>query len=219
METTTSRWIIGLALGTWAVLSSGCSYLPWHRATPAATADWCADAALFSMHSVRHHEQGTSYGDMDHDLDASDVSYLQLYPALSTPDMHRLLHDVSTHKRTRFAAAKAVVDACDARNHTPAPTYAPDYLRQPHSDEWCGQAMDFAMGMAGYRDLGFPEKQMEASLHDDPLWLDEIFPALRTPDRVSLVRAVYTQKWSRYAAADALGHACKVAAPANGAQP
>ncbi|TAM12315.1 MAG: hypothetical protein EPN72_05485 [Nevskiaceae bacterium] len=209
-----------LRLGT-ATLSAvllgaltSCSYLPWHSA-PAVSEDWCADATLFAMHSVRSNEQGMSYADIDRDLDATDVAYLQLYPALSIADMHRLLHDIATHNRARFAAAQAVLQSCEARG-TPEPAhYAPSYLSTPHSDAWCGQATDFAMGTAGYRDIGFTEKQMEASLHNDPLWLNEVFPALNTPDRVELVRAVYGQKWSRYTAAASLGKACKVA-PAAG---
>lgn len=207
---TNIRWMATALSCVCLVLVSGCAYLPWHSAQPPVSADWCADAVLFSMHSVRSYEQGTSYSSLENDLDASDVSYRQLYPALSIADMHTLLNDVTTHHRPRFAAAQTVVQACNARNHAPAPDYAPAYLSSPHSDEWCGQATDFAMGMAGYRDIGFPEKQMEASVSLDPDWLKEVFPALEGPDETRLVQAVYTQGWSRYAAADALAHACKV---------
>lgn len=191
-------------------LSSGCSHLPWHGiGSTQPSADWCADATLFAMHAVRSYELGMSYADIDRDLDASDVSYLQLYPALSVADMHRLLTDVSTHKRSRFTAAQAVVQRCEARGLRAPSGPAPAYLATPRSAAWCGQATDFAMGMAGYRDIGFTEPQMEASQHNNPRWLDEIFPALNTPDRVALVRIVYERQWSRFAAAAGLSQACK----------
>lgn len=190
------------------VLATACSVMPSH--TPQHSDAWCADAALFSMHAVRSHQLGTSYTSLDHDLDATDVAYQQLYPALSKQDTHKLLHDITAHHRSRFQASQAVVQSCQANVSKKVANFSAPYLAVGHSDLWCAQLMDYGIGIAGYRAMGFPGMTMMRSVFINPSVLMASFPALKPKDMANVVQSVYTQKWSRFQTAAAISHACVV---------
>lgn len=194
------------------IFSTGCSLLPSHgssQATENAEAQ-CADATLFALHAVREHQLGATYAAVNHDIDATDVTYKQLYPTLSIQHMHTLLHGITANHRSRFEAGKAAAAACKLSNSSKLAAYTAPYLSTGHSDIWCAQALDYGIGMAGYREMGFPGTTVMRSVFIDPFTLQATFVPLKKKAMADLVQSVYTQKWSRGEAAVAIAAACVV---------
>ena len=78
----------------------------------------------------------------------------------------------------------------------------------PHDDEWCADAIDFAMGAAQNRALGYSLETINTSVEKDQLVLHKQVPALSPEDMRTIAASVFQNEWSRYAAANGMIAAC-----------
>ncbi|MDB5985432.1 MAG: hypothetical protein JWR16_485 [Nevskia sp.] len=78
------------------------------------------------------------------------------------------------------------------------------------SDEWCADAVDFAMGTAQNRALGYSLDTINSSVDNDALILHKQVPSLSADDMRNIAATVYQKEWTRYAAANGMIAACLV---------
>lgn len=77
-----------------------------------------------------------------------------------------------------------------------------------HSEDWCADAVDFAMHTVEYRDLGRDQKTSEGNIRRDARVFRQQYPSLSTPDMLIIARAVYQKHWTHFGAASAMSKAC-----------
>lgn len=176
---------------------------------------WCADAALYSLQSLGQHD---THAAASHNIDTQFVSLQQQYPALSQQDLHRLTDTAFKHHLTPFGAARAAIQSCTAARKVKPAAYTADYLAGTHSESWCAAALDFAIGTAGYRDMGQTQGMSQRSVKSSAHYYAQMYPELKQQDLLDLIHSVFAGKWSRFDAANAITTACKVA-PKNAPKP
>lgn len=76
------------------------------------------------------------------------------------------------------------------------------------SDDWCADSVDFAMGTAQNRVLGYSLETINASVDNDALVLHKQVPALSADDMRTIAASVYQKEWTRYQAASGMIAAC-----------
>lgn len=177
---------------------------------PANAADhpenWCADAVDFAMRTAQYRGYGRSAeytaNSIEHD---SDV-FIQQYPDLSKADMQHIAGTVYKQRWSHFRAAAAMSKSCKAK----AEAQPPALLVTDHSDEWCADAVDFAMGVAQNRELEFTQTMIASSFDQNPVYYNMQYPELSKEDMLGITDAVYQRQWTRFHAAAAVSTSCKV---------
>ena len=97
--------------------------------------------------------------------------------------------------------------ACPA---SPETTPLAPVLRASHKEEWCADAVDFAMGAAQNRELKYSREMIAGSLDRDPVFFHMNYPSLSRDDLHSLTDAVFDRRWTRFTAAVAVTASCRV---------
>lgn len=77
-----------------------------------------------------------------------------------------------------------------------------------HSDDWCADAVDFAMGAAQNLELGYPMKVIVGSIDRDPSYYLRMFEHLSPDDLKQITTTVYEHRWSRFEAAQGMTETC-----------
>ena len=167
---------------------------------------WCADAVDFAMRTAQYRGFGrTEQKSLTSIRKDADVFHQQ-YPDLSTADMLKIAHDVYDHDWSHFGAAAAMSKACPAAPETTPPARV---LRASHSDEWCADAVDFAMGAAQNRELRYSQEMIAGSLDKDPVFFHMNYPSLSREDMHDITDAVFERRWTRFTAAVAVSASCR----------
>ncbi len=168
--------------------------------------NWCADAVDFAMRTAQYRGYGRSQqytaNSIEHD---SDV-FIQQYPDLSKADMQHIAGAVYKQGWSHFGAAAAMSKSCKAK----AEAQPPALLVADHSDEWCADAVDFAMGVAQNRELELTQTMISSSFDQNPSYYHMQFPELSKDDMLGITDAVYQRQWTRFRAAAAVSTSCKV---------
>ncbi|HZR36908.1 MAG TPA: hypothetical protein VFA75_16175 [Nevskia sp.] len=167
--------------------------------------EWCADAVDFAMRTAQYRDLGRSRDDSTSAINRDARVFHQEYPELSTPDMLNIARAVYEKHWTHFGAASAMSKACKARPQPELPTV----LTLDHSDEWCANAVDFAMGVAQNRQLEFTQQMISSSFDQNPTYYHMQFPELSRDEMLGLTEAVYRQQWTRFGAAATVGGTCR----------
>ena len=87
----------------------------------------------------------------------------------------------------------------------------PSQAAQKHSEDWCADAVDFAMSTAEYRDLGRTHAAISKSITADAEVFHQQFPDLSTADMHRLADTVFAHHWSRFTAASETSKICRPA--------
>ena len=167
--------------------------------------EWCADAVDFAMRTAQYRDLGRDRGTADTSITRDARVFRQQYPQLSTPDMHTIAKAVYEKHWTHFGAASAMSKACKARRQKELPAV----LTQDHSDEWCANAVDFAMGVAQNRQMEFSQQMISTSFDQNPVYYHMQFPELNKDEMLGITDAVYRQQWTRFGAAATVGSTCR----------
>ena len=167
--------------------------------------EWCADAVDFAMRTAQYRDLGRDRATADTSISRDARVFHQQYPQLSTPDMHTIAQAVYEKHWTHFGAASAMSKACKARQ----PRELPALLTLDHSDEWCANAVDFAMGVAQNRQMEFTQKMISSSFDQNPVYYHMQFPELNKDEMLGITDAVYRQQWTRFGAAATVGSTCR----------
>ncbi|NGY04494.1 hypothetical protein [Solimonas terrae] len=77
-----------------------------------------------------------------------------------------------------------------------------------HSDDWCADAVDFAMGAAQNLELGYPLQIIVGSIDRDPSYYQRMFEQLSPDDLKQITTTVYEHRWSRFEAAQGMTETC-----------
>lgn len=168
---------------------------------------WCADATLFSLHTVKTYDSQKTAAN---NVDTSYVGLKQQYPALSEGDMQKLVKDAYSQQRSPFAAARAAIASCNAVRHAKLDTSQTAAFSGSHSEKWCAEMLDFAIGTAGYREMGQSKAISEVSVKGSANYYQKVYPALNPKDLNNVIGAVFDNNWSRFDAARAVTGTCKV---------
>lgn len=171
--------------------------------------DWCADAVDFAMRTAEYRGLGRSHDVMQKDLHQQAIVFQQQYPALSEKDMSALIDDAFDKKWTHFTAAEAISHSCMAAP-VPRPKHA-SLLSEGHTDEWCANAVDYAMFTAENRSVGYTPAMITKSVAQNGYYYHQFFPKLSAADLDELADAVYAGRWSRFTAARSVSLNCHVA--------
>lgn len=78
----------------------------------------------------------------------------------------------------------------------------------PHADDWCADAVSFAMQMADARASGETHDKMTQEIDKQAISMQQFFPALKLPEMHALVDQAYAHKWTRFGAATAVSRSC-----------
>lgn len=78
-----------------------------------------------------------------------------------------------------------------------------------HDDNWCADAVDFSMGAAQNREIGYPLTLVVNSMDRNPDYYRRMFAALSVDDMKQLTIRVYERKWSRFQAALGITESCE----------
>jgi hypothetical protein len=167
--------------------------------------DWCADAVDFAMNTAEYRDLGRSRQTSETDIKRDARVFHQQYPSLSTPEMLTIARAVYEKHWTHFGAASAMSKACPSRPDHELPTV----LTQDHSDEWCANAVDFAMGVAQNRQLELPQELIAGSFDQNPTYYHMQFPELSREEMLGLTEAVYRRQWTRFGAAANVSGSCR----------
>ena len=177
---------------------------------PAGAADhpenWCADAVDFAMRTAQYRDLGRSHQYIAHSIERDSEVFTQQYPELSKTDMQHIAGTVYKQHWTHFGAAAAMSKSCKARSEEQPPAL----LVSDHSDEWCANAVDFAMGVAQNRELEFTREMIARSFDQNPVYYHEQYPELSKEDLLGITDAAYQRQWSRFHAAAVVSTSCKV---------
>lgn len=76
------------------------------------------------------------------------------------------------------------------------------------TDDWCADAVDFAMGAAQNRAMGYSLETIDASVDHDALTLRKQVPTLSADDMHGIAATVYQNEWTRYQAANGMIASC-----------
>jgi hypothetical protein len=167
--------------------------------------EWCADAVDFAMRTAQYRDLGRSREESDGAITRDARVFKQEYPQLSTPDMHTIAKAVYEKHWTHFGAASAMSKACKAKPRQELP----QVLTLDHSDEWCADAVDFAMGVAQNRQMEFTQAMIAGSFDQNPTYYHMQFPELSRDEMLGLTDAIYRQQWTRFGAAATVGGSCR----------
>lgn len=78
-----------------------------------------------------------------------------------------------------------------------------------HDDNWCADAVDFSMGAAQNREIGYPLELVVNSMDRNPSYYQRMFESLSVADMKQLTTQVYEHKWSRFQAALGITESCQ----------
>jgi hypothetical protein len=78
-----------------------------------------------------------------------------------------------------------------------------------HDDDWCADAVDFSMGAAQNREIGYPLDIVVSSLDRNPGYYQRMFESLSVADMKQLTTRVYAQRWTRFQAALSVTESCE----------
>lgn len=168
--------------------------------------NWCADAVDFAMRTAQYRDLGRTRQYIAHSIERDGDVFTQQYPDLSKTDMQHIAGTVYERHWTHFGAAAAISRSCKAR----AETQPPPLLVSDHSDEWCANAVDFAMGVAQNRELEFTREMIANSFDQNPVYYHMQYPELTREDLLDITDAAFQRQWTRFHAAAAVSTACKV---------
>ncbi len=168
--------------------------------------NWCADAVDFAMRTAQYRDLGRSQAYTAHSIEHDTQVFTQQYPELSKADMQRIAGTVYRSGWSHFGAAAAMSKTCKAH----AEAQPPALLVSDHSDEWCANAVDFAMGVAQNRELEFTQEMISRSFDQNPVYYHMQYPELTKEDLLVITDAAYRRGWSRFHAAAAVSTSCKV---------
>lgn len=178
---------------------------PPARAAAGHSEEWCADAVDFAMHTAEYRDIGRDQQTSEANIKRDARVFHEQYPSLSTPDMLTIARAVYEKHWTHFGAASAMSKACpNQQDHE-----APAVLTQDHSDEWCANAVDFAMGVAQNRQLEYPQELIAGSFDQNPAYYHMQFPELSRDEMLGLTDAVYRKQWTRFGAAANVSGSCR----------
>jgi hypothetical protein len=167
--------------------------------------DWCADAVDFAMRTAEYRNLGRTRETADHSIQKDARVFRQEYPFLTTPDMRAIARAVYDKHWTHFGAAAAMSKACKARQEKEVPAL----FQLDHSDEWCANAVDFAMGVAQNRELEFTQEMISKSFDQNPIYYHMQFPELSKEEMLGITDAVYQRSWTRFGAAASVSGSCR----------
>ena len=177
---------------------------------PAHAADhpenWCADAVDFAMRTAQYRGYGRTREYIAKSIEHDSDVFIQQYPDLKKADMQHIAGTVYKQRWTHFGAAAAMSKTCKAK----AEAQPPALLVADHSDEWCANAVDFAMGVAQNREMELTQVMISSSFDQNPTYYHMQFPELSKDDMLGITDAVYQRQWSRFHAAAAVSTSCKV---------
>lgn len=80
----------------------------------------------------------------------------------------------------------------------------------PHSDDWCAEAVDYAMGAAQNREVGYTLEVLTGSVDRNAHDYRRMFPALSGDDMKRIAAQVFERGWSRFRAAQGIAESCEV---------
>ena len=78
-----------------------------------------------------------------------------------------------------------------------------------HSDDWCADAVDFAMRTAMYHGLGEKYVHMSKALNKQAIVFKQQYPSLSTEDMRQLIDQTFKQGWTHFGAAVAISRTCR----------
>jgi hypothetical protein len=167
--------------------------------------EWCADAVDFAMRTAEYRDLGRKRETSEANIRRDERVFHQEYPSLSTAEMLTIARAVYEKHWTHFGAASAMSKACPtSQDHE-----LPAVLTLDHSDEWCANAVDFAMGVAQNRELEFPQELIAGSFDQNPIYYHMQFPELSKDEMLGLTDAVYRKQWTRFGAAANVSGSCR----------
>ncbi len=88
----------------------------------------------------------------------------------------------------------------------------PPAFAAPKSDDWCADAVDFAMGVAQNRESGYTLELITGSVERNPDDYRRMFRDLSGDEMKQIARQVYDREWSRFRAAQGVAESCELAA-------
>ncbi len=88
----------------------------------------------------------------------------------------------------------------------------PAAFAAPKSDDWCADAVDFAMGVAQNREAGYTLELITGSVERNPDDYRRMFRDLSGDEMKQIARQVYEKEWSRFRAAQGIAEGCETAA-------
>jgi hypothetical protein len=168
--------------------------------------NWCADAVDFAMRTAQYRGYGRTREYIAKSIEHDSDVFIQQYPDLKKADMQHIAGTVYKQGWTHFGAAAAISKSCKAK----AEAQPPALLVADHSDEWCANAVDFAMGVAQNREMELTQVMISSSFDQNPTYYHMQFPELSKDDMLGITDAVYQRQWSRFHAAAAVSTSCKV---------
>lgn len=186
------------------LLATAATPLPAAAATSHSD-DWCADAVDFAMRTVEYRDLGRDQKTSETAIKHEAQVFHQQYPSLSTPEMLNIAQAVYTKHWTHFGAASAMSKACPIQQDHEVP----GVLTQDHSDEWCANAVDFAMGVAQNRQMEFPQALIAGSFDQNPTYYHMQFPELSRDEMLGLTDVIYQRQWTRFGAAANVSGSCR----------
>lgn len=80
----------------------------------------------------------------------------------------------------------------------------------PHSDDWCAEAVDYAMGAAQNREVGYTLEVLTGSIERNADDYRRMFPALSGSDMKQIAAQVFEKGWSRFRAAQGVAESCEL---------
>src|SRR3546814_4793595 len=78
-----------------------------------------------------------------------------------------------------------------------------------HNDDWCADAVDFAMGAAQNMEIGYPLATIVGSIDRNPSYFQRMFETLSADDMKQITGTVYENGWSRFQAAQGMTESCE----------
>lgn len=171
--------------------------------------NWCADAVDFAMRTAEYRNYGRTREFADASIHKDQRVFRQQYPSLSERDMRGIAMSVYDKNWSHFGAASEMSKTCSRR----AEKEVPAVFSVDHSDEWCANAVDFAMGVAQNRELAFTKEMITGSFDQNPVYYSKQFPELSKDEMLGITEAAYQRRWTRFGAAASVTSACRAAAP------
>lgn len=86
---------------------------------------------------------------------------------------------------------------------------APAIQAAAPSDDWCADAVDFAMGAAQNRELGYTLEVIAGSVDRNPSYYQRMFERLSAEDMKQIAATVYRMQWTRFGAAQGMTESCQ----------
>jgi hypothetical protein len=174
---------------------------------PGHSDNWCADSVDFAMRTVERRDIGKSQEYILQAIQDSPIVFAQQYPDLEASDMQGLVVQVFKNHWSRFAAARAIARSC-AEERGAATPETQMTIPASRSANWCADAVDFAMGAAQNRELGYTLEMLSVSVDRNPGYYNRLFVELSANDLKSIVGTVYQQEWTRFGAAQKMTESC-----------